>query len=198
MNLELRMFGLVNYQFTGMQKGIQFSHALQEYNNSIIKLLMEGKHLDDNNILEEINYFKRWSFDNKTVIVLNGGTTNTRRENDIYVGSLNNHRVTLNSLGINNFEFYETDIGDQLTAIVFILDERVFLRKKYPDFKIYLCNLHKDIFKQNILLNEQDLRDMFFDKEFYYDWVKSIGSGNYILGLKNMKIRDFINRFDLA
>ena len=30
-NLELRMYGLVNYQLTGIQQGIQFLHGVVEY-----------------------------------------------------------------------------------------------------------------------------------------------------------------------
>jgi hypothetical protein len=33
-NLELRMYGLVNYQLTGIQKGIQFLHGVVEYSQS--------------------------------------------------------------------------------------------------------------------------------------------------------------------
>ena len=38
--LELRMYGFVNYQLTGIQMGIQFSHALVEYS-------LENSHSDD-------------------------------------------------------------------------------------------------------------------------------------------------------
>ena len=36
--LELRMYGLVNYQLTGIQKGIQFLHAVVEYQLEPVKV----------------------------------------------------------------------------------------------------------------------------------------------------------------
>jgi hypothetical protein len=113
-NLEYRMYGLVPYNISPIQQGIQFGHAVVEY--GLRKRLVKG--------------YKQWTSKDKTFIILNGGTTNTSQ---LYLGTLNKHRETLLQNGIHIAEFHEPDLGDQLTAIVFIVDERVFNKTKYPD-----------------------------------------------------------------
>ena len=44
-------------------------------------------------------------------------------------------KETLDKIGIYNIGFNETDLGDQLTSVVFIVDERVFNKDKYPNFR---------------------------------------------------------------
>ena len=113
-NLELRMYGLTNYQLTDIQKGIQFLHGVVEYG---LQHGMSEQYLD-------------WAQNWKTVILLNGGTTN---DNPKWLGTLNQHAQTLGEMNIPTSCFYEPDLGDQLTAIVFIVDERVFNKEKYPE-----------------------------------------------------------------
>jgi hypothetical protein len=62
---------------------------------------------------------------------LNGGTTNT--SNASY-GSLNTYDDILGINGVKRSKFYEPDLGDQLTAIVFLVDDRVFDRVAWPDY----------------------------------------------------------------
>lgn len=110
---EYRMYGFVPYQLSGIQSGIQFGHAVVEYQ------------LKFGNTPE----YEKWSTIDKTFIVLDGGTTNT---NPLSLGSLNKIKDELFVLGIRSVEFKEPDLGDQLTAIVFLLDERVWNKEKYP------------------------------------------------------------------
>ena len=119
-NLELRMYGLVNYQLTGIQMGIQFLHGVVEYG--------QMANQKDGDILEQYN---EWANIHKTVILLNGGTTNNNLNK---LGTLNQHLQTLIDKQIVCSKFEEPDLGDQLTAVVFIVDERVFNKEKYPDF----------------------------------------------------------------
>ncbi len=121
--LEYRMYGLVPYNISPIQQGIQYGHAVVEY-------CLANANKED---------FKKWSKHDKTFIILNGGTTNNGF--DIVTGdpkgSLNKHLLMLKKHKINFSTFHEPDLGDQLTAIVFLVDERVFDRKKYPnDFDI--------------------------------------------------------------
>ena len=117
--LTYRMYGLVPYNISPIQQGIQFGHAVVEYANKWSKN-------DD---------YKQWSKFDKTFIILNGGTTNTRSsiETGLPFGSLNRHALTLKELGVKVATFNEPDLGDQLTAVVFLVDERVFDRSTYPD-----------------------------------------------------------------
>lgn len=111
---KCRMYGLVPYQLTGMQGGIQFMHAAIEYANEF----------------SETDEYRRWSRYDKTVIVLNGGTTNTNPDAQ---GTLNQHLTTLLQNNIKLAKFYEPDLGDQMTAIVFLVDDRVWDKEAYPD-----------------------------------------------------------------
>lgn len=115
-NLEFRMYGLVNYQLSGIQKGIQFGHAVVEYGLKYFK--------DDD--------YQLWGKRDKTFIILNGGTTNNSTYVDLR-GSLNNHLTLLQNNKIKLSTFNEPDLGNQLTAVVFLVDERVFNEEKYPD-----------------------------------------------------------------
>jgi hypothetical protein len=119
-NLELRMYGLVPYNLSGIQQGIQFGHAVQEYNN----MMEYGESLSAR------IQFDKWRKEDKTFIILNGGTTNNNPER---FGTLNKHMITLEDMEIKFATFREPDLGDQLTAIVFLVDEYVFNKEKYPD-----------------------------------------------------------------
>jgi hypothetical protein len=176
-NLELRMYGLVNYQLTGIQKGIQFGHAVVEYANKYFNT----------------NLYQDWAKNWKTFIILNGGTTNKRINNTgMPFGTLNNHLIDLSYNDIDVAFFEESDLGDQLTAIVFIVDERVFNKNKYPDFKKYAQ------------LNFEFDQEEYFD---YYDWLSSDNEykisvakqwKDLLGGDKNVFLRNFVFKFNLA
>lgn len=114
-----RMYGLVPYNISPIQQGIQFGHAVVEYG------------LEFGNTPE----YQQWAKEDKTFIILNGGTTNTRYdENNNHVGSLNNHRQLLSDENVQFSSFFEPDLGDQLTAVVFLVDDRVFDKVAWPDY----------------------------------------------------------------
>lgn len=129
-----RMYGFVPYNLSPIQQGIQFGHAVQEYNNKVTEIKEDhtkGLMLSYKEA-EEVCAFQKWSREDKTFIILNGGTTNNNPEK---LGTLNLHLETLNEIGVTNATFHEPDLGDQLTAVVFIVDERVFDKENWPDFK---------------------------------------------------------------
>lgn len=113
-----RMYGLVPYNLSPIQQGIQFGHAVVEYS-----LKYGGT-----------SPYKKWSEKDKTFIILNGGTTNVRRFDGDYVGTLNRYRNELMTRKIWIADFNEPDLGDQLTAVVFLVDDRVFDRENWPDY----------------------------------------------------------------
>lgn len=113
-----RMYGMVNYQLSGIQKGIQFGHAVVEYGISF------------GNTKE----YKRWSNHDKTFIILNGGTTNLRWFDGKQIGTLNQYRNEIRDKEIPYSDFHEPDLGDQLTSFVFLVDDRVFDRESWPDY----------------------------------------------------------------
>lgn len=124
-NLEYRMYGMVPYNLSPIQQGIQFGHAVVEY----------GLHnyTDDD--------YQEWANNHKTFIILNGGTTNLGNQHR-GKGTLNQHYDKLLIEGIKVATFYEPDLGDQLTAICFLVDERVWDREKYPDFEYHKYDGH--------------------------------------------------------
>ena len=79
-NLELRLYGLVPYNLSPIQQGIQFLHGTIEYSQLVQKL--GGQVLED---------YNNWAKIHKTVILYNGGTTNLNSEK---MGSLNMHYQT--------------------------------------------------------------------------------------------------------
>ena len=180
--LELRMYGFVNYQLTDIQKGIQFSHAITEYS---LEYFHSTQYLD---------WAKFW----KTVILLDGGTTNNNPDR---LGTLNQIHNTLLEKDIICSSFSEPDLGDQMTSICFIVDERVFNKKKYPDLG-YWINENGFTLK-NPFLDPRKIDymrlDGYFDStkeqdeiDLYQKWV------DYIGGSKNVFLRDFLKNKKLA
>lgn len=163
--LEYRMYGLVPYNLSPIQQGIQYGHAVVEY---MLNFPVDLKIYGDT---------KKWATEDKTFIILNGGTTNKNRElgSGIPFGSLNKHSEELINNGIKTAFFTEPDLGDQLTAVVFLVDERVWDKEKYPDFEeVYgLCS--EPVKNPN-----------------YMVWVNSIG------GEQNVFLREFLKQFRLA
>lgn len=109
------MYGLVPYNLSPIQQGIQFGHAVVEYG-------LEYFDTDE---------YQQWARYNKTFIILNGGTTNDTR---LKLGTLNSYLYELSDRGFKIGEFSEPDLGDQLTAVVFLVDDRVFDREAWPDY----------------------------------------------------------------
>lgn len=159
------MYGLVPYNISEIQKGIQYGHAVVEYSLT---------YFDDKD-------FQHWAKKDKTFIILNGGTTNNGEEphknvsrEEAYVGSLQKAHIELKKNKIKCATFFEPDLNDTLTAVVFLVDERVFNKKKYPDLEEPSFDHRKE--------NPQ------YEKE----WIKSIG------GKQNAFLREFLKNFRLA
>ncbi len=171
MYLEYRMYGMVPYNLSPIQQGIQFGHGVVEYSEMV------------RNTSEESTY-RKWVVYDKTFIILNGGTTNTNLNK---LGTLNQHYNTLYSNGITLERFYEPDLGDQLTAIVFLVDERVFNKVVHPDFieEKLPWGKKKPSEKE---VNEMDAKNA----KNYERWVEKIGGAN------NAWLREFLKPFRLA
>lgn len=127
-----KMYGLVPYNISDKQKGIQFLHAVQRYNNYYMKKPKD----------KTFSCFKEWAFKNETVIMLNGGTTNT---NPKKLGTLNKYLEQIKILSLYPvIPFYEEDLGNQLTGFAFLVDARVFDSTLYPEFSDESIKLDKE------------------------------------------------------
>jgi len=180
--LELRMYGLVPYNISPIQQAIQFGHAVVEYSQKCKK---------DNNF--DQSKYNDWADNWKTFIILNGGTTNTKIVNDVPFGTLNQYKKILDENGIINASFHEPDLGDQLTAIVFIVDERVFNKEDYPDFENWVSIDYSKVDVNNISSYSDIINDLKqTNSPIYKEWVDFIG------GEKNAFLKDFLKGFKLA
>ena len=208
-NLELRMYGLVPYNISPIQQAIQFGHAVVEYG---IPYLDDRHQLPAPGREDYLNWAKYW----KTFIILNGGTSNhseSRYENPfiedpseisdrispVYMGSMEKNYKELLSRGIRVGVFYEPDLNDMLSAVVFLVDERVFNREKYPDFKIGIkdpTSKKGKFYKENPLKVSNFPGEMNFydisDAKSFDMWKESIG------GSQNLFLREFLKNFRLA
>ena len=178
------MYSFVVYSLSGIQKGIQSGHSNDEY----------GQYVDDNKCeiidgyaqyvntnksdfkLEYENYID-WRKNHKTVILLCGGSTNTRLRL-----SMEKYLAELNNMGVLAVPFYEPDLNDAMTSLSFIVDERVYDSKKYPDY--YEDIKYSDITDERI---ENDLKNQYFR-----DYIENIG------GILNYKLRYFLRGKKLA
>ena len=191
--LELRMYGIVPYNISPIQQGIQFGHAVVEYGQKM-------KYLGEHN--QSLNtQYNDWADNWKTFIILNGGTSNHsinryHQTDEPFVGSMESNLVLLEQNNIEINTFYEPDLNDMLSAIVFIVDERVFNKKKYPDFEDWIIENYGDLivgdgnaYPITRRIKESNSKE---DQKVYQSWVKIIG------GEKNVFLRDFLKNFRLA
>jgi hypothetical protein len=165
---RFRMYGLVPRNIGEIDKGIQFGHALQEYNN----MLGETYGGRPGPTYDEIgDDFNTWRLEDKTFIILNGGTSMTMEE----------HITTLKDAGIHIGVFREPDLNNMVTGIVFLVPEQVYKKEGYPDFNDTLI---MDPYRQ---LTDEDYRN-----KRYREWVSMIG------GKKKVFLREFTSQFRLA
>lgn len=189
--LELRMYGLVPYNISEIQKAIQFGHAVVEY-GQMAKKSQTSSLYDD------------WADNWKTFIILNGGTSNhsiNRYHSEEFAGSMETHLATLEEGGIANAAFYEPDLNDMLSAIVFIVDERVFNKNLYPDFGDWVMEKHYSYLADNMIssskLERMRLEGHFErgterERKIYAEWADAVGGG------KNIFLRDYLKNLRLA
>jgi len=125
-NLKYRMYFFVPYNLSEIQKAIQAGHAALEYA------------YNQNNY--KSHEFIDFMENDRTWIILNGGTTNSKTlkldENfhNIPIGTLDQilRDLTLNK--IRRAYFQEPDLNDAVTAVCFLADERVWDYENYPEF----------------------------------------------------------------
>ena len=181
-SLELRMYFMVPYNISPIQQAIQAGHAALEY---------AAKY--GNTYL-----FKEFVKNHKTWIVLNGGTTNSNRdETGEYLGSLDQISGSLITNNIKFSYFKEPDLNNALTAVCFIADERVFNYKDYPGIMEFAKErmpkiLWLETFKNGpwTLESIRTINTEIYD--IYIDWQESLG------GIKNVFLRELISNKKLA
>lgn len=200
-DLEWRMYGIVPYNISDIQKGIQFGHAVQEYNNLMFETISNIEEEGDIEVEFIIDGFNKWREEDKTFMVMNGGTTNDD-VNDKFYGTINLRLEELRKIDIPIGLFREPDLGNQITGIVFLADERCFKKRpyhfdnegalSYPDFKDFLINKIGVDSINNIMSNNINSTIESVFNEEYNQWVEIIG------GEKNVALRDLISKLRFA
>lgn len=151
--LEYRMYGLVLYNISPIQQGIQFGHAVQEYNNKISEL--NDKPID----------FTKWANVDKTFMVMDGGSSIT----------LLDQFYKVLEMDITAVPFHEPDLGGIMTSFVFLADERAFNKKLYPFYE----KTPYPWFRRKP--RESELRKWEQENDInYLGWVDKIGGFNNV------------------
>lgn len=175
---ELRMYFLVMYNISPIQQGIQALHAVIEY---------FLKHWKDKE-------FWRWAKTHKTVILLNGGTSNKGHHSEYdepkQLGSMEQHFQTLKDNKIKCAAFYEPDLNHSMSAIAFLVDERVFNKKDYPDFvPTSIQEFGEDVYSSDHKQFDEAYDKFIKNEEVQY--IKKVGKETYFL-------KNFLKQFRLA
>lgn len=150
--LEYAMYGLTARSLSDKQIGFQFGHAVVEYELKSRK----------NPHIREI--YDKWAQSDKTFRCLSGGSTN-----DSKPGTLQRYAQELKKFGVVTAGFKEPDINNATTAIVFLVDERVWNRTRYPDYQ-----------------QPTHLGQPYEDPVGYDKWLEGIG------GVRNYFLRGFL------
>ncbi len=119
---EYKMYGIVPFNLSMAQKGIQFQHATQRYNN---KFLFTSHYTS-----EQYNAFEHWALKDETSCLLQCYGTNDYPDS---LGHLNTISGQLTELGVLVSEFREPALNNSLTAICFLLPKVIWDRRTYPN-----------------------------------------------------------------
>lgn len=106
---KYRMYSLVLRQLNPIQKGVQSAHSIVEYSKKFYKS----------------TEYIQWVNVDKTIIILDGGTYNELKE----------CRDTLIELEVPYAAFYEEDLGNIMTSISFLVEDKIWDSKSYPAYE---------------------------------------------------------------
>lgn len=168
------MYGFVPYNISDIQKGIQFGHAVVEY-----AFQYSGT-----------KEFKEFAKEDKTFIILNGGTTNNNEPSGMssIVEELNQLPAKFKFAVFN-----EPDLNDALSGVAFLADSRVWDREAYPCpvddvpgfFKVPYADRERWLRVNGANYGRNLIKE-------YKDWLKSVG------GETNAFLRYYLSQFKLA
>jgi hypothetical protein len=174
------------YNISDIQKGIQAGHAALEYAH------LYNKDKDYQRFMEK---YKTW-------IILNGGTSNVDGTSfyipyKIECGTMEQIELSLHDNEIKYSAFFEPDLNNATSALCFLVDERVFNKKDYPelfDFSKFNSSIeHNDLIKEKNM-NRYNAIDIIKENNIglYNEWVKLLG------GEKNVFLRELLRDKKLA
>lgn len=127
-----KMYSIVLRQLDGINNGVQTAHGVCEY---------VRKHWKDKDL-------QQWLNEDKTLVVLNGGTVN----------DMNEIKAKFDQEGIKYETFEEEDLANLTTSICLLADERVWDRKEYGSVEDYVKLLAYNLAKE-VKCENQELSD---------------------------------------
>ena len=159
MKRRYKMYGIVCNNISSLQKGIQFGKSIVEYATKY------GSN----------DQYKKWASGDKQVMLYDGGSTNSRRFDGKYIGSMNRYLDELDKHKIELVSFYEKDLGDQLTCICLLLDERIWDTEKFNDYDGPFIDKHGkepsqipyNYWRSKFGNNEEEINKIFFLRKFF-------------------------------
>lgn len=180
--LEMRMYFFTLGNISNIYKGIQAGHSALRYARLFAA--------DNPEVWDFVDNHETW-------IILNGGTTNETRDFDGNAeGTMNQIADQLQANDIMFSYFIEPDLNNALSALCFLLDERVFNYKDYPNFVDYIIETSGQNEFGNAFPIETRIKS---DEELiakypsiYKSWVREMG------GVKNIFLRELIEGKKLA
>ena len=110
--LEQRMYCLVLRHLSPLNKGIQCTHACEQYGE----------------LYRNEPDYRKYIEEDKTLIMLEGGTSIDMTLIEAFLLSPSGH--------VQHYAFKEPDLMNLTTAICFLADERIWNFEKYPDNEI--------------------------------------------------------------
>ncbi len=159
--LQLRMYALVHRSLSSIQKGIQAQHAITKFQREWPQE-------------EPKKRYEKWADVDQTTIILDGGSHIELLDSYVKITNKFEHCATL---------FKEPDLNNCVTAVAFLLDERIFDEKKYPDsLPPIASSKYGDLEIVSAIYRPFDM----------VAFLMSIG------GEKNYELRKFVKSFRLA
>jgi len=179
---ELRMYFLVMYNISPIQKSIQAGHCVEEYSDKYSKT----------KLYKEYRKHKTW-------VVLDGGTSNNGiilckdgqwYDDETKLGTMELHEKYLIDNNIPYASFHEPDLNNALSALCFICDEKVFDWETYPPFIKWATTYY------HLSDDEKEMKPPYDESEnlktLYLDWIDFVG------GEQNAKLKELIYGKKLA
>ena len=153
--MDYRMYCLVLRQLSPIQKGIQAAHSVVEYGNKY----------------GDTTEYIAWSTVSKTIIMLDGGV----------LTDLEEIMPHLDERNIKYSVFREEDLGDIVTCISILVDERVFDDETYPDFSTWRSRKYPTIpiyTSLTVFTDGHDAADYTWPAH-HDEWIKTVvGNAN--------------------
>lgn len=113
------MYGVVIRHLSGIQKGIQYQHATQEYAN---QFSADKDHI-------------KWAKEDKTTVILECNSTDNDSILTADKAEMQDFVAKLIALSWKYATFVEPDLNNTMTAVVCLADDRIWDKTNYPDWK---------------------------------------------------------------